>query len=188
MDILTNSKSRKPKSVSEIDLETDEQVSSVLDSFTAEDWSLLLNGSPVVSAETLRKITKFSDEMSGDLLTEQNLAMLGLDRGNSARAKKRREDMIYKGWFWEIIGNYSQKELQNLLHFWTGAPLLPFDTSKMEVKPQVTLRGKETNDARALLPTANTCINRLYLPRYNSKEVLETKLRIAIQVKSFGFV
>ena len=36
--------------------------SSVFDSLTAEDLHLLMNGSPVVDVEVLKKITSFMDE------------------------------------------------------------------------------------------------------------------------------
>lgn len=52
----------------------------------------------------------------------------------------------------------------------------------------IHLRHKEDNQKNAQLPTANTCINRMYLPRYESIEILESKLRLAIEVKNFGFI
>jgi len=38
------------------------------------------------------------------------------------------------------------------------------------------------------LPTANTCISRLYVPLYSSKQILRQKLSLAIKARSFGFV
>ena len=50
--------------------------------------------------------------------------------------------------------------------------------------PSVTIR--PADDAH--LPTANTCISRLYIPLYSSKPILRAKLLQAIKPKSFGFV
>jgi len=38
------------------------------------------------------------------------------------------------------------------------------------------------------LPSANTCISRLYIPLYSSKQILKAKLLMAIKTKNFGFV
>lgn len=38
------------------------------------------------------------------------------------------------------------------------------------------------------LPTANTCISRLYVPLYSSRKILRAKLLIAIKARNFGFV
>lgn len=154
---------------------------NLLSQFSAESWSLMLNGTSFVDVKVLRKVTEFTDEITGDILGTRTSSR------DTAR-ETQKQDLKYKSEFWEVVESFSQAELQNLLYFWTGAPLLPFSIENWEPKTQVTLRPKETDDRKALLPTANTCINRLYLPRYNNKEVLKAKLRLAIQVKSFGFV
>ena len=50
--------------------------------------------------------------------------------------------------------------------------------------PSVTIRPADDNH----LPSANTCISRLYVPLYSSKAVLKSKLLMAIKTKNFGFV
>ena len=61
---------------------------------------------------------------------------------------------------------------------------LPASGDRFEPKPSINIRNLEEN----YLPTANTCISRLYLPLYSSKQLLKTKLLMAIKTKSFGFV
>lgn len=69
--------------------------------------------------------------------------------------------------------------------------------------PSVTIRPADDSH----LPSANTCISRLYIPLYSrysqtslhgspdiyfltffSKQILKTKLQMAIKTKNFGFV
>jgi E3 ubiquitin-protein ligase EDD1 len=50
--------------------------------------------------------------------------------------------------------------------------------------PTITIRPADDNH----LPTANTCISRLYLPLYSAKNILRSKLLLAIRAKNFGFV
>ena len=74
--------------------------------------------------------------------------------------------------------------LQELIFFWTGAPSLP--TSPEALQPQPTVMVRPPDDI--FLPTANTCISRLYVPLYSSKKLLRAKLQLAIKAKNFGFV
>lgn len=70
------------------------------------------------------------------------------------------------------------------VYFWTGSPALPASEDGFQPMPSVTIR--PADDAH--LPTANTCISRLYIPLYSSKAVLRHKLLLAIKTKNFGFV
>lgn len=49
--------------------------SSVFDSLTAEDLHLLMNGSPVVDVEILKKITSFMDESRECHMTSAIIAL-----------------------------------------------------------------------------------------------------------------
>ncbi|VEL28285.1 unnamed protein product [Protopolystoma xenopodis] len=71
-----------------------------------------------------------------------------------------------------------------LLYFWTSSPALPASAQGFQPMPTVTIRPADDHH----LPTANTCISRLYLPLYSSKQILKDKLLQAIQTKGFGFV
>ncbi|KAJ8980295.1 hypothetical protein NQ317_005215 [Molorchus minor] len=73
---------------------------------------------------------------------------------------------------------------QDLVYFWTGSPALPASEDGFQPMPSVTIR--PADDAH--LPTANTCISRLYIPLYSSRQVLRQKVLLAIKTKNFGFV
>ena len=70
------------------------------------------------------------------------------------------------------------------VYFWTSSPALPASDEGFQPMPTITIRPADDNH----LPTANTCISRLYIPLYSSKQILRTKLVLAIKTKSFGFV
>ena len=61
---------------------------------------------------------------------------------------------------------------------------MPASAEGFQPMPSVTV--KPANDHQ--LPTANTCISRLYLPIYSSKSILRNKMLMAIKTKVFGFV
>ncbi|VEN44475.1 unnamed protein product [Callosobruchus maculatus] len=73
---------------------------------------------------------------------------------------------------------------ERLVYFWTGSPALPASEDGFQPMPSVTIR--PADDAH--LPTANTCISRLYIPLYSSRTVLRQKLLLAIKTKNFGKV
>lgn len=132
-----------------------------LDGLTAEDLRLLLNGVGDINVQMLISYTSFTNES-----------------GESDRQPK------FKRWFWSIIEKMSSVEKQDLVYFWTGSPALPASEEGFQPMPSVTIR--PADDAH--LPTANTCISRLYIPLYSSKSVLRQKLLLAIKTKNFGFV
>jgi hypothetical protein len=70
------------------------------------------------------------------------------------------------------------------IYFWTGSPALPASEAGFQPQPSVTIRPADDQH----LPTANTCISRLYVPLYSSKNILKLKLQYAIKTKMFGFV
>ncbi len=70
------------------------------------------------------------------------------------------------------------------LYFWTSSPALPASAQGFAPMPTIMIRPPDDQH----LPTANTCISRLYLPLYSSKQVLREKLLQAIETRSFGFV
>jgi E3 ubiquitin-protein ligase EDD1 len=157
---------------------------SALDSLTAEDFRLLLNGCGDVNIEQLKKYTSFNDETacdSADLLSQ------------------------FRHWFWQVVEKLSRREKQDLVrsqlnlllvmclflkccvcqvYFWTSSPALPSSEEGFQPLPSVTIRPPDDHH----LPTANTCISRLYVPLYSSRRILRTKLRVAIKTKGFGFV
>ena len=51
-------------------------------------------------------------------------------------------------------------------------------------KPSITVRPADDFH----LPTATTCISKLYMPMYSSRAIPRSKLLLAIRTKNFGFV
>lgn len=70
------------------------------------------------------------------------------------------------------------------VYFWTGSPALPASEEGFQPMPSVTIRPADDSH----LPTANTCISRLYIPLYTTRAILRSKLLLAIKTKNFGFV
>uniref|UniRef100_A0A1I7X6B7 HECT domain-containing protein n=1 Tax=Heterorhabditis bacteriophora TaxID=37862 RepID=A0A1I7X6B7_HETBA len=129
---------------------------------TAEDLRLILCGTEQVCMATLQSLTTFADESHASTET--------LSR--------------FKQWFWSVVDSLSMQEKQELVFFWTGAPSLPPLGEFWQPPPTVMVRPPDD----AYLPTANTCISRLYVPLYSSRKVLRAKLQLAIKAKNFGFV
>ncbi|XP_068706016.1 E3 ubiquitin-protein ligase UBR5-like [Montipora foliosa] len=136
---------------------------SAFDNLTAEDFRLLLNGCGKVNVQHLMSYTSFNDETGG------------------AGADKL---LKFKKWFWSIVEKMTNKDRQDLVYFWTSSPALPASEEGFQPKPSVTV--KPAHDHQ--LPTANTCISRLYIPLYSSRSILKSKLLLAIKTKTFGFV
>ena len=138
---------------------------AALAGLTAEDFRLLVNGCHTIDVALLEQCSDFVDETGhGGNLMEQT-----------------------KRWFWELVKDMSTEEQHDLVYFWTSSPSLPATEAGFVPKPCVLVRPASDGDA-GLLPTANTCISRLSLPAYPSKQILKGKLLMAIQTKTFGFV
>ncbi|XP_075562225.1 E3 ubiquitin-protein ligase UBR5 isoform X8 [Pelecanus crispus] len=133
-----------------------------LEDLTAEDFRLLVNGCGEVNVQMLISFTSFNDE-SGE------------------NAEKL---LQFKRWFWSIVEKMSMTERQDLVYFWTSSPSLPASEEGFQPMPSITIRPPDDQH----LPTANTCISRLYVPLYSSKQILKQKLLLAIKTKNFGFV
>uniref|UniRef100_A0A915IVY8 Uncharacterized protein n=1 Tax=Romanomermis culicivorax TaxID=13658 RepID=A0A915IVY8_ROMCU len=132
-----------------------------LETLTAEDMRLLLCGTSKIDTEVLQSYASFADESSapGDQLSR------------------------FKKWFWSVVKKMTPKEKQDLVYFWTGSPALPSSAENFQPLPSVMIRPADDHH----LPTANTCISRLYVPLYSSKQILRQKLLLAIKAKIFGF-
>ena len=137
---------------------------SSLAGLTAEDLRLMLNGSGEISVDLLKQITQFNNEAGP----------------NEPQEKITK----FKKWFWSLVERMSVAEKQELVYFWTSSPALPATEEGFQPVPSITIRPVSDNQ----LPTANTCISRLYIPLYSSKSALKTKLLIAIKTEGFGFV
>jgi E3 ubiquitin-protein ligase EDD1 len=136
---------------------------------TAEDFRLLLNGCHTIDVGLLERCTDFVDETGRP----------AADAAANVAAFKRR--------FWSVVGAMVPEEQHDLVYFWTSSPSLPATEAGFVPRPRVLIRPPSEGDA-GMLPTANTCIARISIPVYPSKAVLEAKLKLAIQTKTFGFV
>jgi len=136
--------------------------SRALDGLTGEDLRLLINGVGDINVQTLISYTSFNDE--------------------SGEAPDRL--VSFKRWLWSVIEKMTALERQDLVYFWTGSPALPASEEGFQPMPSVTIRPADDSH----LPSANTCISRLYIPLYSSKQILKAKLLMAIKTKNFGFV
>ena len=137
---------------------------SSLSNLTAEDLRLLLNGSGDISVDILKQMTQFINE-AGPTESEEKITR-------------------FKKWFWSLVEKMCVQEKQDLVYFWTSSPALPASEEGFEPSPSITIRPWSDHQ----LPTANTCISRLYIPLYASKAILKSKLLIAIKTEGFGFV
>ncbi|OUC41529.1 NifU-like protein [Trichinella nativa] len=84
----------------------------------------------------------------------------------------------FKKWFWSVVSSMTTDVKQDLIYFWTGSPTLAPSMGRFKPTP---------NDDM-YLSTANTCISRLCIALYSSKNILRQKLFFAIKIKTFGFV
>ena len=88
--------------------------------------------------------------------------------------------VTFKRWLWAVIEKMSPLEKQDLVYFWTGeitcifasytnivyikgSPALPASEEGFQPMPSVTIRPADDSH----LPSANTCISRLYIPLYS---------------------
>ncbi|EFC39276.1 HECT domain-containing ubiquitin ligase [Naegleria gruberi] len=88
-------------------------------------------------------------------------------------------------YFWEMIEGYSQTQIAQLLQFSTGTSCLPSDGFEGLTPPFTLclLRNVSTDH----LPVAHTCLNRIDIPPYESKEIMKERFGKAIRYGSQGF-
>ncbi|KRX26976.1 Protein unc-45 -like protein A, partial [Trichinella nelsoni] len=138
---------------------------SMLDTINAEDFRLLLTGQSDVNVKFLKKLTVITDE-SSSAAADKSLPREKFDQ--------------FKKWFWSVVSSMTADEKQDLIYFWTGSPTLPPTMEGFMPTPNVVIRPPDD----MYLPTANTCISRLYIPLYSSKNILRQKLLFAIKIKT----
>jgi hypothetical protein len=92
------------------------------------------------------------------------------------------------GYLFDVLRGFSQDELRDFLQFVTGSTQVPLGGFR-------NLRGRDrqitpfrvvqlytgADNPDQWLPVAHTCFNRLDIPEYTSREILEQKLRQAIE-------
>nr|XP_039274039.1 probable E3 ubiquitin-protein ligase HERC3 [Styela clava] len=90
-------------------------------------------------------------------------------------------------WFWEIVHHMTEEDKAKLLIFLTGTDIVPLEGIKDKLKIYEVF-DDEGNLNDALLPVVQTCFLTLELTLYSSKEVLEERLRVAMNCKTFGIL
>eukprot|EP00729_Bicosta_minor_P005696 gene5696-6683_t len=126
------------------------------DLFTAEDFTVLLNGSPTVDVAVLKAHTRV--------------------HGGSMR---------FRGIFWEVLEiRFSSADRSRLLSFWTGSATVPSNLADFALHLTVqTGPGIHAHSSR--LPSASTCSSQMSLPEYATADMLERRLRAALQELSY---
>ena len=126
------------------------------DLFTAEDFAVLLNGSPTVDVAVLKAHTRV--------------------HGGSMR---------FRGIFWEVLEiRFSSADRSRLLSFWTGSATVPSNLADFALHLTVqTGPGIHAHSSR--LPSASTCSSQMSLPEYATADMLERRLRAALQELSY---
>jgi hypothetical protein len=94
---------------------------------------------------------------------------------------------------WDVLRSFSQEDLREFLTFVTGSSQVPLGGFK-------NLRGRDrrvtkfgvvrlygNGDMNRWLPVSRTCFNRIDLPAYTSREILERKLRQAMELSRGSF-
>jgi E3 ubiquitin-protein ligase TRIP12 len=90
-------------------------------------------------------------------------------------------------WLAEVFSELSLNERGRLVQFLTGAPQLP-SGGWGRLRPALTVVCRTSPDPDNNLPTVMTCANYLKLPRYSSKEILKSKLMLAIREGQGSFL
>jgi len=89
-------------------------------------------------------------------------------------------------WFWETVHAMDDEGKRRLLFFVTGSDRVPIKGLAHLNPPHVISKMGGDSDR---LPTAHTCFNHLLLPAYTSKEMLQDRLRKALEyAEGFGLL
>lgn len=143
-------------------------------------------------------LTGFHELIPEDLVAvfdEKELELLigGLEDIDLADWKKNTDYRGYSeqdqviSWFWDIISSWEPERRARLLQFTTGTSRIPVngfkDLQGSDGPRRFTIeKAGETSQ----LPKSHTCFNRIDLPSYESKEILEQKLTWAVE-ETMGF-
>lgn len=130
--------------------------------FDAKELELLISGLPEVDVQDLKNNTEYHNYT---------------------------KDTPVIQWFWQIIEQFNQEERAEFLQFVTGSSKVPLEGFKalpgMGGVQKFQIHKSFTGPDR--LPTAHTCMNQLDLPEYPTKEILYTRLKLAVSEGKEGF-
>ena len=138
----------------------------IIQKFTSDELELIINGRPFIDLEEWIEFTQYKEPYNKD-----HRVIL---------------------WFWEILNDFSQKELSNLLLFTTGASRVPFggfsalesnrgNVSKFTIESIPYVKGKRN------FVKAHTCFNRLDIPNFDNKNELKEALQFIASTEIIGF-
>ncbi|CAI4224185.1 unnamed protein product [Auanema sp. JU1783] len=101
-----------------------------------------------------------------DLITHSSIYYTGVD-----------EDTEYIRMFWNVVKSLTSTEKALFLKFITGCSRPPIGGFRY-LQPKIGIQ--VANGSDDLLPTSATCMNLFKIPKYKTRQILEDKLRYAI--------
>ena len=140
------------------------------ESFTLEEFDLLINGRGDVSVVALKAVTWYDGGYESRAQGARRL------KGKRATSSSNHTTIRL---FWEAMELWDANMRGRLLGFCTGSTRLPLDGFS---PPFTIIRGGEDS----ALPSSHTCFNQLVLPAYSSLDELQEKVAFAIQ-EGIGF-
>eukprot|EP00928_Gymnodinium_smaydae_P061929 TRINITY_DN45894_c0_g1_i1.p1 TRINITY_DN45894_c0_g1~~TRINITY_DN45894_c0_g1_i1.p1 ORF type:complete len:810 (-),score=66.17 TRINITY_DN45894_c0_g1_i1:8-2230(-) len=130
----------------------------------AIDLELIVTGLPTIDVEEWRAHTTINSK----------------NQSSAAR-----EHVQLCDWLFEVLSLMSTEGRAKVLAFACGSSRLP-SSGFAGLKPYFDLVVHASADTSSL-PTAHTCFNQLCMPLYSSREELQERLRIALDVGAVGF-
>jgi len=124
----------------------------LLSLFTWDDLERFVCGNPVIDLELLRSATTYNSCSDSD---------------------------GHVRFLWEALESFDQAERSQFLRFVWGRSRLP--VTRADFKQQFTVQNFSRSPPDSYLPVAHTCFFSLELPRYSSVEIMQQKLRYAIE-------
>ena len=139
---------------------------SKINVFTSNELELMVNGRPFIDLEEWQEFTLYKGAYN--------------------------KDHIVIKWFWEILSEFTQKELSNLLLFATGASRVPLGGFEVLESNggniyKFTIEYINYDNYHKNFIKAHTCFNRIDLPCYPKKDELEEALRFVSEREMWGF-
>ena len=138
----------------------------IINVFTSNELELMVNGRPFIDLEEWKEFTLYKGAYN--------------------------QDHVVIKWFWEILSEFTQKELSNLLLFATGASRVPLGGFEVLESNggniyKFTIEYINYDNYHKNFIKAHTCFNRIDLPCYPTKEELEEALRFVSEKEMWGF-
>ena len=137
-----------------------------INTFTSNELELMINGRPFIDLEEWQEFTLYKGAYN--------------------------KDHIVIKWFWEILSEFTQKELSNLLLFATGASRVPLGGFEVLESNggniyKFTIEYINYDNQHKNFIKAHTCFNRIDLPCYPTKAELEEAVRFVSEKEMWGF-